>query len=159
MAELQDVVDSVVAQRAQEISSADKKPAKTSFSPSQYSISANASITQSGGGNRSRGAATWAGQEVLLMSEKLLDCILCSLPSMHLLLGLAPTCAAWSRAARRAESKLGTLDCSPYPLMNNAELLFLMRRFRRSLTDLRLTGCKVCVCALRGRWVGGPVRE
>jgi hypothetical protein len=89
---------------------------------------------------RTRGAGTWAGRRALLDSSKLVHRILGALPSLHLLLGIAPVCRAWGAAAQRVEQTHGVLDCSPYPLMTDAELLFLVRRFRRRLTRLVLRG-------------------
>lgn len=88
----------------------------------------------------SRGASSWAGREVLIASDKLLDRVLAGLPSMHTLLGLAPVCRRWCLAARRVEKVHGVLDCSPYPLMTDAELLFLVRRYRRVVKRLVLCG-------------------
>ena len=76
----------------------------------------------------------------LLESNKLLRRILGGLPSVHLLLGIAPVCRAWGAAVQRVEQTHGVLDCSPYPLMTDAELLFLARRFRRRLACLVLRG-------------------
>ena len=86
------------------------------------------------------GASSWAGREVLIAADKLLDRVLSGLPSMHTLLGLAPVCRRWCQAARRVEKVHGVLDCSPYPLMTDAELLFLVRRYRHVVKRLVLCG-------------------
>lgn len=95
----------------------------------------------SGGGSAQIGSEGFcARREVLMTSDKLLDRVLCGLPSMHTLLGIAPVSRRWRLAARRVERVHGILDCSPYPLMTDAELLFLVRRFRRVVRSLVLRG-------------------
>jgi hypothetical protein len=75
-------------------------------------------------------------------SQRLLTRVFCGLKSLHFLLGVAPVCSAWAKAASSAEKMLGMLDCSAYPKMRDAELLYLLRRFQHCVSELRLNGCK-----------------
>ena len=51
-------------------------------------------------------------------------------------------CRTWSKTVRSVERLLGKLDCRLYPSMHDAELLFLVNRFRHVLSGLCLAGCE-----------------
>ena len=150
MTELQQIVDGVIHRNAHALQKPSNRdaPALAPYHSAAPHRQAEVTEARTGAGTTSRVQAGYsrggasAGQEVMVDSQRLLTRVFCGLKSLHFLLGVAPVCSAWAKAASSAEKMLGVLDCSAYPKMRDAELLFLLRRFRHSVSELRLNGCK-----------------